>query len=126
MDFSIKQASQLALYIVLCSLFLYSFTQFLLQMNGQPMLVNNEFIKPDIQYSAIVINADKIALKLNEDYDLKSFVTAIDEIDGDITEKVEIYDNINIKQKGYYKARFAVKNSNGQWADKIVDVRVDE
>ncbi|WP_041138040.1 immunoglobulin-like domain-containing protein [Beduini massiliensis] len=126
MDFSIKQASQLALYIVLCTLFLYGFTQFLLQMNNRPTLTTNEFITPDIQYSALSIHADKIALKLNEDYDLKSFVLATDEIDGDISKNVEIYDNINIKEKGYYKVRFAVKNSNGQWADKIVDVRVDE
>ena len=90
------------------------------------MLTTNEFITPDIQYSALSIHADKIALKLNEDYDLKSFVSATDEIDGDISKNVEIYDNINIKEKGYYKVRFAVKNSNGQWADKIVDVRVDE
>ncbi|MFQ6861837.1 MAG: immunoglobulin-like domain-containing protein [Beduini sp.] len=126
MDLSIKHASQLALYIVLCTLFLYSFAQFLLQMNNRPMLAVNEFITPDIQYSAISINADKIALKLNEEYDLKDFVTATDEIEGDISKKVEIYDNINIKEKGYYKVRFAVKNSYGQWADKIVDVRVDE
>lgn len=126
MDFSIKQASQLSLYIILCSLFLYSFTQFLLHINASTLSDQYAFITPDIQYSKLELKADKIALKINEEYDLSTYVSAVDEIDGDISNQVEIYDNININEKGYYKARFVVKNSNGQCVDKTVDVRVDE
>lgn len=126
MDFSIKHASQLALYVILCSIFLYSFGQFIARLNDHSFTVENEFIRPNIRYSHIQIEVDKIALKLNEEYSLNNYVRAVDEIDGNISEKVQIYDNINIQQKGYYQARFVVKNSNGQWADKTVNVRVDE
>jgi len=52
--------------------------------------------------------------------------TAIDNYDGDITKKVDVYTNVDNSKKGSYKITFTVTDSSGNTSTNYVDVVVQE
>lgn len=126
MDFGIKHAMQLCLVTVLVSVFLYNFSHFSQQFEKLELNHHTSIVIPKTRDSQIELKVEPIALTVNKPYSLLEHVEAWDSYDGHLENEIEVYDNIDISKKGYYKARFVVKNSAGHYKDKTVEVRVDE
>lgn len=128
MDFSLKFAFSMMVSLMMATFFLYNLNDLSQSYKEKPLVLptfeisNNDTIN---QLPKPKLNIEPIKLTLNEPYQLLDYVSAYDSIDGDITYKVKVYDNIVIEERGIYEARFIVENSNHMIANKIVKVRVD-
>ena len=58
-------------------------------------------------------------------YQIREHVRAIDHMDGDISEKLEFYGQVNPMKKGVYTVRCVVRNSLGMKSVKHIQVLVD-
>lgn len=79
-----------------------------------------------IDNKAPVIDLDgksKVVVKLNGEYKESGF-TALDNYDGDLTDKVKVSGTINTKKIGLYKLTYSVKDSFGNVATKVRKVQV--
>ncbi|MDG4984976.1 DUF5011 domain-containing protein [Lactococcus lactis] len=75
--------------------------------------------------STPVINASDVSLKVGDKFDPMSGVTASDEIDGDITNKVSVKSNdVDTSKPGTYHVTYTVTNSSGVSVDKTITVTV--
>ena len=72
-----------------------------------------------------IINAKNKRIKKNEQFDMKTYVTATDPIDGDISKSLSFYGEIDTSKKGIYKIKCVVRNSAGLKTVKYVQVVVD-
>lgn len=66
-----------------------------------------------------------ITLKLNEQY-VEQGATATDDIDGDLTSKIEITGTVDISKAGTYTITYTVKDSNGNVSTATRKVIVEE
>lgn len=75
-----------------------------------------------------IITKDKTIYTTDPALDLKSIVSAFDQIDGDISQNVQIIDDNNFDQSkpGVYKIKYRVSNSFGEVAEGISTVTVIE
>ncbi len=71
------------------------------------------------------INAKNKRIKKDEQFDIKTHVTATDPLDGDISSSIKFYGTVNTAKKGIYKIRCVVRNSAGLKTVKYVQVVVD-
>ncbi|MBP3635877.1 MAG: DUF5011 domain-containing protein [Bacilli bacterium] len=83
-------------------------------------VIVKDLVKPELN----VQSEDEIYLFLNEEYDMPAF-NALDNIDGDITDKVEIDSNIDITQVGTYNITYSVIDSSNNEVKKNIKVIVD-
>ncbi len=72
-----------------------------------------------------IINAKNKRIKKDEQFDIKTHVTATDPLDGDISKSLSFYGDIDASKKGIYKVRCVVRNSAGLKTVKYVQVVVD-
>ncbi len=82
----------------------------------------NDHIK-DIAYPTIQAVNQRIAL--HEEFDPSTWAQAHDAQDGDITEALDVYGNVDNTQKGEYELRYVVRNSYGLKSTKHMKVIVD-
>lgn len=74
-----------------------------------------------------IINATDKTISINEEFDIKKDVTAYDEEDGNLTEKIEITENtLNVKEAGTYYITYKVVDSYNQTTIKRVMIQVTE
>ena len=74
----------------------------------------------------LTINSDsEVYANLNETYAEPTY-TALDNYDGDITDKVEIENNLDLSKEGEYLETFKVKDSSGNETTKEVKITVRE
>lgn len=128
MDFSLKFAMSLLIYLMLTAIVLNQLNDLVKSYQQKPLLLESIKIDTNEQIDSLPrpsIEVEAIKLTINQTYNLLDYVKANDQIDGDISDKVKVYDNIEINQRGIYKARFVVENSNHMVTEKIVKVRVD-
>lgn len=83
--------------------------------------VNNSIA--GIDYPVITANNQRILL--NAEYDPMTWVQAQDSIDGDITDQIAVYGEINNQVKGDYEIRYVVRNSYGLKTTKRIRIIVD-
>ena len=70
-----------------------------------------------------IIDAKNKTIKVNEDFDPLSGVTASDKEDGDITSKIKVVTNeVNTKVPGTYKVVYEVTDNGGAKTSKIITV----
>lgn len=69
--------------------------------------------------------ASTITLKLNEQY-VEQGATATDDVDGDLTSKIEITGTVDITKVGTYTITYTVKDSNGNTSTVTRKVIVEE
>ncbi len=58
-----------------------------------------------------VIKAKNIRIKKGEELDLRDYISAEDKADGDISNRLEFYGEVDTQTKGIYKVRCVVRNS---------------
>ena len=103
-------------YIIAYKLKLSSFNYYLFRVVS---VIDN--LKPTIN----LLGEDKVILDFNQNYKEPGF-TATDNYDGDITNKVIVKNNVNIKKTGTYKVSYKVSDSNGNFEKKERIVIVKE
>ena len=82
--------------------------------------LTNDIIRPDI-----ILNDSDITIYIYEEYQEPGY-KALDNIDGDITNKVKIDSNVNNKQPGTYTITYSVTDSSGNKTESIRHVTVKE
>lgn len=103
-------------YIIAYKLKLSSFNYYLFRVVS---VIDN--LKPTIN----LLGEDKVILDFNQAYKEPGF-TVTDNYDGDITNKVIVKNNVNIKKPGTYKVSYKVSDSNGNFEKKERIVIVKE
>ena len=73
-----------------------------------------------------VLNVNNRTIKLNEEFNYMSGVTATDTEDGDITNKVTYSGTVDSKTKGEYKLIYSVVDSANQSVSKEVTIKVED
>lgn len=74
-----------------------------------------------------VISAEDKVLTVGDSYEPMKGVTATDEEDGDITDKIEVTgNNVDTKKSGTYVITYKVTSSHGATATKTIKVTVEE
>lgn len=76
-------------------------------------------------YAFPEISVENQKVRLQEAFDPKSWVRVMDAQDGDITNAVAIYGNVDNTIKGEYELRYVVRNSLGLKSTKRIKVIVD-
>lgn len=89
------------------------------------VLVRNVNVKDLVSPELNVNSSDHIYLYLNEKYDMPTY-SASDNIDGDITSKVNVDSDIDITKAGDYDINYSVKDSSNNVTRKNIKVTVDE
>lgn len=88
------------------------------------IILDNDNIKNE--FPNLLINGNEFLVVNKNDKYFDEGVTAIDNIDGDITDNVEIINTVNTKEEGNYKVYYSVKNSRGYKSYVIRNVMVVE
>ena len=78
--------------------------------------LTNDIIRPDI-----ILNDSDITIYIYEEYQEPGY-KALDNIDGDITNKVKIDSNVNNKQPGTYTITYSVTDSSGNKTELTKDI----
>ena len=79
-----------------------------------------------VMNSVPVITAEDITLTVEDKFDPKDGVTAWDEEDEDLTDKIEItYNDVDTKKAGLYKVIYKVTDSDGATVTKNITVTVN-
>lgn len=94
-------------------------------LNFNRTLVRKVIIK-DTKKPELKVDSEKeVKLYIGDEYEIPE-CTAIDNVDGDITEKVKVEDNINLSEVGTYEIKYSVKDSsNNESIEKII-IHVEE
>lgn len=85
------------------------------------------YVRADYLYvenSQPVITAVDLEFEINSDYDLLSGVSASDKEDGNLTNKIEFVDNVDITRPGTYQVTYTVEDESRFRASKTVNVVV--
>jgi len=81
-------------------------------------IIEKEAIEKDIENPTIkLIGGEKIFLNLHEEYEEKG-VTALDNCDGDISDKVKIEGNVDTKKEGEYTIKYTIQDEKGNETSK--------
>lgn len=86
------------------------------------------YVRADYLYvenSQPVITAVDLELEINSDYNLLSGVSASDKEDGNLTNKIEFVDNVDITKPGTYQVTYTVEDESRFRASKTVNVVVN-
>ena len=79
----------------------------------------------DDKAPSIEVPLETIFLKINSEFDNQK-IKAYDEIDGDLTKKIEVINNVDNKKVGSYKISYLVSDKSGNKAKKVIIVNVVE
>ncbi|WP_214807802.1 immunoglobulin-like domain-containing protein [Exiguobacterium sp. s144] len=71
-----------------------------------------------------ISGADDVTIKMNETFRPKRGVTAFDEVDGDLTKKLQISGTVNTSKKGIYPILYSIKDASGNQTTVIRKVHV--
>jgi len=93
------------------------------ELNVDKTIVRKVKIVDKIPPELTINSEPEIYVNLNEEYVRPSY-TAIDNMDGDITDKVTIESNVNLAVEGEYIEKFTVKDSDGNETSKEIKVIV--
>lgn len=81
----------------------------------------------------VMIENNRMIIQLNDVFNAKSYATAKDQEDGDLTDKIEVIQNeVVLNQQneaiksGLYKVTYQVKDSGGNTATKTIEVLVND
>lgn len=132
MNFTLKQISPLVVLLACIGITLSCVTGYVVSTKVS-MENSTSFYDNDVQNvndlilgkSYPVITATNQHVRLNSDFNTKSWVRVNDAQDGDITAKVEVYGKIDKTKKGDYEIRYVVRNSYGLKTTKKIRVIVD-
>lgn len=92
--------------------------------SGNECSVEREIYYSDVVAPQIVLNgADDITLQAGESYEEPGF-TATDDVDGDITDRVEVSGSVDTRRAGTYTITYKVTDSYGNVAEVTRIVRV--
>ena len=96
------------------------------ELNIDKTLIRKVKIVDKIPPELTVNSEPEIYVNLNEDFARPTY-SAIDNMDGDITDKVKVDDSeVNLGVEGEYYIRYSVKDSDGNEANKEIKVIVRE
>lgn len=70
------------------------------------------------------ITAQNQQLAQNESYDPYRWVSAFDEQDGDLSDQIQVYGEVDTAKEGQYELRYEVMNSIGLRSSKKIKVQV--
>ena len=93
------------------------------ELNVDKTIVRKVKIVDKIPPELTINSEPEIYVNLNEEYVRPSY-TAIDNMDGDITDKVTVESNVNLTAEGEYIEKFTVKDSDGNETSKEIKVIV--
>lgn len=89
-------------------------------------VLKRHIIVKDIISPELVINSDdELYVYLNEEFNIPMF-KAVDNVDGDITDKVKVNSNVDVNNVGKYNIIYSVKDSSNNETIKKIDVIVDK
>ena len=88
-------------------------------------LIRTVSVKDLVSPELNVNSDDHIYLYVNENFEMPTF-NASDNIDGDITSKVKVHSNIDIKKVGNYSITYSVTDSSNNETKKNIEVTVDK
>lgn len=81
--------------------------------------------KPILGKSYPIIEGTNLRVKLGIDFDVKERIRAYDYQDGDLSNYINTYGNVDTNRKGVYTIRIVVQNSLGLKTVKHIQVIVD-
>lgn len=136
MDFSLKQASGFMIAIAVCAIIVIAFGTTLSELgqNAEDHTISDDsFFKSTISDNiygrqAPALTVRDIYLKVNQQFTidmLKSYATAFDSVDGDVSNSIKVYGKVDISKKGYYPVKFVAENKVGIKTAYIKNVIVD-
>ena len=76
------------------------------------------------QVRPVISGAKDMTIEMNDVFRPKRGVTAFDEVDGDLTKKIQISGTVNTSKKGVYPVLYSVKDASGNQTTVIRKVRV--
>lgn len=91
------------------------------QMENTQLHINQNLL----EHSFPQIIAQNQRIQQGSSYQIKEHVRAINHLDGDISDKLEFYGQVNPTKKGVYTVRCVVRNSFGMKSVKHIQVLVD-
>lgn len=71
------------------------------------------------------IHAKNMRIRQGTHFDIRSHIRANDVVDGDITQDIEVFGNVDTNKKGIYELRLVVVNSFGLKSVKRIQILVD-
>lgn len=86
---------------------------------GLKITVERDKVKPVISVDETIILKDCV-INYNEDFDPLKGVIATDNVDGDITSKIEVEGEVNNRRLGTYELEYIVKDSQGNRSEKLI------
>ena len=76
-------------------------------------------IEEDTTKPVITDNIGNVTLNIGEEINVLNGISALDDIDGDITNKIEVTSNINKYKAGVYEVKYNVKDENNNEALEV-------
>ena len=96
------------------------------KVNKAMMVVVESEDKMSEENKPPIINANDITLEKGRYFDPLDGVTALDDEDGNLTNKIIVKENeVNVSKKGVYKVTYEVTDSKGLVTKKSISVTVD-
>lgn len=97
-----------------------------LNLTNQTIKKIRKVLVQDTTPPILTINSSKdIYTAINSEI-LYPDCTAIDNYDGDISNKVTVTSNVNYKKVGVYPAIYSVKDSSGNITEEVINIHVEE
>ena len=89
------------------------------------VLKRSVIVKDSVSPELNINSDDQIYLYLNEQFNMPTF-SASDNMDGDITSKVQVKSNVDVNKVGKYNVVYSVKDSSKNETKKSIEVIVDK
>lgn len=80
----------------------------------------------DISAPVIMVSQDAFEIEAGNSFDIRSYVSVLDNLDGDITDLVEVRESVNTNVAGDYSLMLYVKDEAGNEASKTISVTVTQ
>lgn len=136
MEFTLKEAFGMIISLTVCGLMIFAFGNLLStvgQQTNDNTVDDSSFFKSELSSDiygrkAPTLLVQDIHLEVNQEFNmgmLKSYATATDEVDGDVSSSVKVYGEVDITTSGAYPIKFVAENKVGLRTAYIKNVLVD-
>lgn len=132
MELTLRQVLQMLPIFLSLSIMMGTFTTWIhtnrkvMNTATENMKVQNIEIHKELANKSFpVIKGNNIRIKKGASFTPSTYISALDIQDGDISNRINIYGEVDTSKKGVYKIKCVVKNSYGLKTTKYIQVLVD-
>ena len=96
------------------------------QASYQNLSISKQINVKVVKNELPVLNANSRTIKLNEEFNYLTGVSASDKEDGDLTSKVTYVGEVDVTKIGEYEVTYTVEDNDNQTTSKSVKIKVEE